>query len=295
MELADIYVSNIAANHALQESHFLWLAAGPPRPAGYERGVAPFHDASEDLGLSRSSWSWDSRLADLRTATVTWRPPGGRLHAGNADRWPELQEIATANDRLLRHAGVWPPFRPGDGFSGGPESLLCSCGRRSLPRHRGQLGLGEVQLTRAIATADVDGDGDLDIALANQWNDSRFYRNTATRRNAFLGLHLIHPQDETMAFAVRPGHPDAAVAGWPAIGAQAKIRRSDGQTRVAHVDGGNGHAGRRSPDLYFGLGGAGSAQVSVELKWRSRAGAVHHDKFEIRPGWHTVILGRKGS
>jgi len=42
---------------------------------------------------------------------------------------------------------------------------------------------------------------------------------------------------------------------------------------VQQVDGGNGHSGKRSPDLQFGLGHlAGNEPVSVELRWRDTRG-----------------------
>src|SRR3712207_1124458 len=63
--LLDIYVSNIAAEYALEESHFVFLSTGRPEDMG--RGVAPYVDHSEPLGLSRSGWGWDVRLADFRS------------------------------------------------------------------------------------------------------------------------------------------------------------------------------------------------------------------------------------
>src|SRR5207237_451123 len=60
--IPDIYVSNIAAPYALEESHFLFLSTGETEPM--RRGIAPYIDRSESLGLSRSSWGWDCRLAD---------------------------------------------------------------------------------------------------------------------------------------------------------------------------------------------------------------------------------------
>jgi hypothetical protein len=31
---------------------------------------------------------------------------------GSVNRWPELQELATANDGLLAHVAAWPRFAP---------------------------------------------------------------------------------------------------------------------------------------------------------------------------------------
>src|SRR5262249_36759765 len=59
----DIYVSNIAAEYALQESHFLFVSTG--ETAQMRAGVAPYIDRSESLGLARSDWAWDAKLADF--------------------------------------------------------------------------------------------------------------------------------------------------------------------------------------------------------------------------------------
>ncbi len=40
----------------------------------------------------------------------------------------------------------------------------------------------------------------------------------------------------------------------PAIGAAATVFLPDGRRMTAQVDGGNGHSGKRSQDLHFGLG-----------------------------------------
>lgn len=98
------------------------------------------------------------------------------------------------------------------------------------------LGLGDPFITRGIATADVDGDGDLDFAIANQWEESFFFRNNASNPGSFLGLRLRDP------------------LGSPLIGSVARVVAPDGSIQVSQVDGGNGHSGVRSSDLHFGLG-----------------------------------------
>src|SRR5437667_3461412 len=61
--LLDIYVSNIATQFGLTESHFLWLSTG--QTGKMKQGEAPYVNGSEKLGLSRSGWGWDCRLADF--------------------------------------------------------------------------------------------------------------------------------------------------------------------------------------------------------------------------------------
>jgi enediyne biosynthesis protein E4 len=61
---------------------------------------------------------------------------------------------------------------------------------------------------------------------------------------------------------------------------------------VQQVDGGNGHSGKRSPDLQFGLGQfAGNNLISVELRWRDARG-VQQETIQLAPGgWYTILLG----
>ncbi|HEX6909103.1 MAG TPA: VCBS repeat-containing protein, partial [Longimicrobium sp.] len=189
----DIYVSNIAGEYALEESHFAWIATG--RTEEMRRGVAPFVDRSEPLGLSRSSWGWESRLGDFDNDGVPEAVQAIGFARGRTNRWPELHETAMGNDQLLSSPGSWHRFEAGDADLSGRDHP------RFFVRDRGgryhdlaeEVGLGTPQVTRGIATADVDGDGDLDLALANQWGPSRFLRNDAPRPGAFLGLHLLLP------------------------------------------------------------------------------------------------------
>ena len=59
------------------------------------------------------------------------------------------------------------------------------------------------------------------------------------------------------------------------------------------VDGGNGHSGKRSHDLHFGLGRTPPATpLRVAFHWRDPRGRVRHETLELTPGWHTVLLGR---
>jgi hypothetical protein len=130
------------------------------------------------------------------------------------------------------------------------------------------------------------------VAVANQWDRSWLYLNRAPHPGAFLGLHLLLPVGGAAAAAtvVRAGHPRPA-DGRPAIGAAARVTLPDGRVLIAQVDGGNGHSGKRAPELLFGLGRhSPGAPVSVRLQWRD-AGGLHRRALSLLPGWHTVVLG----
>ena len=195
------------------------------------------------------------------------------------------------NDRLMGSPHTWPRMGPGDDLSGRETlAFFVRHGDRFFDAGR-DLGLGEPMVTRGVAVADVDGDGDLDFAVANQWDSSYAYRNDCPRCGAALGLHLRLPLAPSPT-EVRPGHPRPGELTRPAVGAQAVVRLADGRRFIGEVDGGNGHSGKRSPDLHFGLGAIPTGTLAkVELRWRDPQGRPHQETRQLPPGWHTLTLG----
>lgn len=297
----DMYVSNISAPYSLFESHFLWLSTG--QVERMKQGAAPYYDAGEELGLSRSGWGWDSRLADFDNDGVLEAVQAMGFLKGTTNRWPEGQELAATNDQLLSNPKFWPDFRPGADFSGSDHN--CFFVRASDGRFYDfslQLELNTPMVTRGIALADVDGDGRLDFALANQWGPSFLFRNAAPSPGAFLGLHLRLPVgrqkskqtgDKTM---VLDGHPTSDWPSRPAIGAAVVVHLPDGRRFVSQVDGGSGHSGKRAPDIHLGLGNvAAEALLNVDVRWRGVDGKMRSQTLRVTPGWHTVWLGGEPS
>jgi hypothetical protein len=83
------------------------------------------------------------------------------------------------------------------------------------------------------------------------------------------------------------------VSSRSAVGAAVTVRLPDGRRLVTQVDGGNGHSGKRSSDVHFGLGKtAPDAKLPVEINWRNATGEVRRQTIQLSPGWHTVILGQ---
>lgn len=197
------------------------------------------------------------------------------------------------NDQLLHNPRNWHRFQPGDDLNGGgrnPFFVRAKDGRfydLSL-----DVGLDDIQVSRGIATADVDGDGLMDFAVGNQWDTSRFYHNVSQNAGEFLGLHLLLPikNESSQVTTLSPGRIGAGIAR-PAIGAAATVYLPDGRKLTSQVDGGNGHSGKRSPDLHFGLGHIPQdMQIRVDLHWRGPGGQVSLKTFYLSPGWHTVLL-----
>lgn len=268
--IPDMFVSNITAPYALEESNFVWMSTG--RSADMQQGIAPYSDQSETLGLARSGWSWDARLDDFDNDGVPEALQAVGFLRGTVNRWPELHEIAMGNDRLLSNASVWHNFMAGDDLSGhlhnpfyvrGPDGRYYDIAP--------EMGMAEAHVSRGIAIADVDGDGRLDYAVANQWEDSCFYHNQSPAVGAFLGLRIKR-------------------SGVAVIGAEASVWLPDGRRMTAQSDGGSGHSGKRSPDIHFGLGKIShQSLLRVQIRWRDELG-VHQRQYALTPAWHTVDL-----
>ena len=97
--LLDIYVSNIAEEYALFESHFAFICTGEFDKM--KDGYAPYVNKSEEMGLSRSYWSWDTKLGDFNNDGTLEAMQATGFVKGETNRWAELQELAMGNDELL--------------------------------------------------------------------------------------------------------------------------------------------------------------------------------------------------
>ena len=291
--ILDIYVSNIATKYGLTESHFLWESTGSVEDM--KEGLAPYVQASEKLGLSRSGWGWDSKLADFNNDGVLEAIQACGFLKGKINRWPELQSLGTSNDQMVHNPKFWPNFKPGSDLSGhDADAFFVRAENGRYYDVAPEIGLGEPMVNKGIAIGDVDGDGLLDFVTANQWEPSFFFHNSSPHPGAFMGLHLLLPlgDNKNNILTEHAGHPGEDIPCRAAIGASVSIRLPDNKLLVSWVDGGSGHSGRRSPDVHIGLGNIGpDTTVPVEIHWRDLQGYPQQTVLNLKPGWHTVLLG----
>lgn len=201
-----------------------------------------------------------------------------------------------SNDSVLHHSGAWPRFDESADLSGDDHNPFFA--RAADGRYYDiacELHLDEPMTARGIATADVDGDGLLDFAVASQWRASRFYRNTSTRAGRSIELRILRATNGATAPRVMRGL--IAGIGTPLIGASAAVRVASREgVLIDEVDGGNGHSGKRSPELHFGLGKiAANAPITALLRWRGTDARPHAEQFTLTPGLYTVVLPAKGA
>lgn len=278
----DMFVSNITVTHGLEESNFLWMNntdSAAAAKAKLDRGTAPFDQKASDYGMAWTGWGWDAKMADFDNSGNLSIVQADGFVKGTINRWSWLQELAMTNDTLLENPLMWPKEKAGDDIAGresiafwakGPDGRYINVSSR--------LGLTYPTPTRGIAVADTDGDGAQDFAVARQWGPPAFYHNNHPGTGQYLGLRLYRPAG------------GIGVVGTPAYGAQVRLVAADGHTQLAQLDGGGGHSGKRSFDVFFGLGANGDAPASAELRWRDVNGAIHRQTLSLTPGWHDLML-----
>ncbi|MEV5606274.1 CRTAC1 family protein [Streptomyces sp. NPDC052299] len=275
--LYDAFVSNITTSFGIQESNFAFIDSSRDQEdlrSKLRKGEAPFADRSAPLRLAWSGWGWDVKTGDFNNDGTQEIVQATGFVKGKTNRWPQLQELATANDGIVSNPAWWPHVRQGDDIAGNQTlRFFTKNAGGSYDNVASELGLAVPTPTRGIATGDADGDGRLDMAVARQWDAPVFYLNTSKNTGDYLGLKLTDP------------------SGSPVVGAQAEVTPADGTTRLGFVDGGGGHSGKRSNDVLIGLGKQGDDRpLQVHLTWRDHTGQVHKQELQLSAGWHTLQL-----
>ncbi|GII88962.1 RNA-binding protein [Sphaerisporangium siamense] len=290
----DMFVSNITTSWGIEESNFQFVSTAKNQEdlrAQLRDGVAPWKDESGPAGTAWSGWGWDVKIEDFNNGGELQIAQATGFVKGQTDRWPQLQELATANDEMLQNPFWWPNATAGDDIGGnqtlhffvkGPSGRYVDLAK--------ELGLAIPVPTRGIATGDADGDGRLDFAVARQWEAPVFYQNQSPDAGAFVGLRLTH---ETSAAKGKAAKGALAAPGSPVTGAQVCVTTPDGRKFVARVDGSSGHSGRRSTDVHIGLGPNVAGPLKAEIKWRDRTGKPHKQELQLTPGWHSLTLGQQ--
>jgi hypothetical protein len=259
-----------------------------------QQGIAPYVNRGEALGLSRSGWAWDAKLDDFDNDGVPEALQATGFVQGTKNKWPELQELGTANDVVITNvASSWPRIEEGADIAGQNQNpFFVRAGDHYVDVSR-EIGFGEKYVSRGISIADVDADGFLDIIVSNMWGPATYYHNEHPVTGASLSLYLLLPVSGSAETIVREGKASSETHGRAAVGAVVTVTLPNGKVQTRQVDGGNGHSGKRSPELHFGLGNTREA-VEVKVRWRDTDGHVHQESLSLKPGRYTVLLASSG-
>ncbi|MGP9802079.1 FG-GAP repeat domain-containing protein [Rheinheimera sp. NSM] len=281
----DIVVSNITQRWGLFETQMLFLNSGS------EDDPLEFYNASEELATARTAFSWDNKIADLDNDGIPEILQATGFVRGKIDRWPEIQEIALANDALVPNAENWPNLVGGDISGEAPRVVLSRADTKSPFQNVAEAsGLDDAGISRGIALADIDGDGDLDWVEANHFADSRLVVNECAPCGAYVGLRLLRVREQDLPIKLDGLKPAHSVGGSTAIGATVSLESPSGDRKIAFVNGGNGHSGQQSTDIHLGLAEKTTSPLIVTITWRDFEGNVRSTTIEVNQKWQTILL-----
>ncbi|GAB0105440.1 CRTAC1 family protein [Nocardia sp. JMUB6875] len=289
----DVFVSNIAVTFGLMEGHFAWCNTAKDNAdaaSQLDSGTAPFVNRAPKLGLAYDTWGWDAKLGDFNNSGRNELVQANGMIKGSVNRWPQIQEIGTMNDDLVKDPYAWPIIGPDADLAGeDPVAFYAPDGNGKFVNLTRALGMDKAVPSRGIAVGDTGGKGALSIAVARQWGDPSFYHNNFGGSGQFLGLKLYKPTyPGTAVTTTLAGKP---VLGVPAVDAQVEVRTPDGRLHIGHLDGGSGHTGKRALEVHIGLGEIDpSTPLDVLLRWRDSNGTPHEQSIKLAPGWHNVKL-----
>jgi hypothetical protein len=286
----DILVSNITQQFGLEESNFAWVATRAPVLS--PSGTTSYGNESEKLGLSRSGWAWDIKAGDFDDSGYPQILQATGFLAGRVSRWPELQELAMANDAIVSNASRWPHFTPGDSLSGrSPNPFYVRGAGGRYANIASLIRVTDTGVSRGLALGDVFHNGHEDFAVANQWHQSYIYLNHSRLQHPYLGLRLLEPVSPAGGSCVPAA---AATAATPAVGAEVRLLSGTTGLRTGQLYYSNGHAGVSAPELEFGLT-ENPATVRARVTWRDGCGRLRSAVTALAPGWHSLLLTSSGS
>lgn len=277
---ASIFVSNITTPYALQESNFFYTPVADT--AELKDGRSPYRQDAEIRGVARGGWSWDAKAADFDNDGTEEIAQATGFVAGNVTRWPELQELALANDSLVHDPRFWLRLQPGDDIAGHePNRLWCIQPDGRYQDCAARAGFGSTDVTRGFAVADINHDGLADVLVAKQWTSSTLLTNRTATPNGAVWVRMVQPT------------PNGGTRA--ATGAALQLQTPSG-AQYRQLFPANGHAGVSGADVNFGLGPVTQpVAYTGHVTWRTSTGQLRTRTVALTPGRHVLTLNDDGT
>src|SRR5262249_33275835 len=117
----DGFVSDITVSWGIEESNLLWLNTSKDdadAKATFDKGRAPFVQRAAQYRVAWTGWGWDAKMGDFDNSGHLAIVQTDGFVKGKIDRWPWLQELAMANDQLIKNPRMWPRAEAGDEIAG---------------------------------------------------------------------------------------------------------------------------------------------------------------------------------
>ncbi|HUU85100.1 MAG TPA: FG-GAP-like repeat-containing protein [Phycisphaerae bacterium] len=236
----DLYVTNIWTKEYVKEGNQLYR----------NMGDGTFSDISFEANVYDAGWCWAGRFWDYDNDGYLDIIVANGYISGNPDDeyFAKLATEVTKPGFDPIDAQNWPMM--GDStFSGyEPSRVWHNEGNEVFTEVATDLGLADTGDGRGLAIADFDNDGDLDVYIANQGQDSSFYRNDLGNGNNWLQVELTGTNCNRDAIGTRV----TVVCG--------------GLSQIRELDGGNGDHSQCPYRMHFGL--AGHDKIDrLEIRW----------------------------
>ncbi|MCK4340598.1 MAG: VCBS repeat-containing protein [Phycisphaerae bacterium] len=236
----DLYVTNIWTKEYVKEGNQLYR----------NMGDGSFSDISFEANVYDGGWCWAGRFWDFdNDGDLDIMVANGYISGNPEDEYfTKLATEVTKPGFDPINAQNWPTM--GDStFSGYQTSRVWrNEGNEAFEQVAKELGLADIGDGRGLAIADYDNDGDLDVYIANQGQDSSFYRNDIGNKNNWLQIDV-----------------SGTNCNRDAIGTRITVTCGE-LTQIREINGGNGDHSQVPYRQYFGLGQHEKIDV-LEIRW----------------------------
>ena len=272
----DIHVSNV--HEKLQaEGSLLWMNYSK---SGQTDADMFKDEAARRNALNERRFGWGAAFGDLdRDGRLDIVQANGmaddaydKKEAVCPDYWYWNAQIALTNPDVHGYADRWADVRGRCVFGFEANRVYLNKGSYFVDVAE-QAGWNKKGTSRGMILADFDNDGDLDSLVTHMTAAPSLYRNDS-RPAGWVGVELVG---------------NGQTCNRDALGSKVVLAAGDSPTGAAQhreVYANNGLAAQSDRRILFGLGGKGSGEVSLSVRWCGRGEA---ETFKLKPGQYHRI------